>query len=356
LIGSGAVTAHDAWFASAKAVPIERELDRRGVTLKRQGQERVGPCPRCGGKDRFSTNVNKNIWNCRGCAKGGDVIALVQHLDGTDFLGACETLTGEKRPNGGNGRAVEMPDGEALRALAEQQEQHAGEREQREEQERQERAKQRDKARYLWRVSQPAGGTIVETYLRSRGISMPIPATIRYLPPRTPEHQPAMITVYGIPAEPEPGFLAIDETVITAVHLTLLKPDGSSKADADPNKLTIGSPAGRPLVVAPMNDLMGLAICEGIEDALSVHQATALGAWAAGSASYMPKLVAAIKHLAGREEDTSPDCITVLADADQAGRRNGCALRNALLGLSKKLAAISSLPEHFEVLVKELAT
>jgi hypothetical protein len=140
------------------------------------------------------------------------------------------------------------------------------------------------------------------------------------------------------------------------VHLTLLKPDGSSKADADPNKLTIGSPAGRPLVLAPMNDLMGLAICEGIEDALSVHQATALGAWAAGSASYMPKLVAAIKHLACREEDASPDCITVLADADEAGRRNGCALRSALLGLSKKLAAISLLPEHFEVLVKELAT
>jgi hypothetical protein len=351
------MTAHDAWVASAKAGSIERELDRRGITLKRCGAERVGSCPRCGGKDRFSTNVNKNIWNCRGCAKGGDVIALVQHLDGADFLGACETLTGEKRPNGGNGRGIKMPDGEVLRALAERQEQHAREQEQREEQERQERAKQRDKARYLWRVSEPAGGTIVETYLRSRGIAVPPPASIRYLPARD-EHHPAMITCYGIPDEPEPGVLEISESVITAAHLTLLKPDGSGKADADLNKLTIGSPAGRPLVLSPMNDLMGLAVTEGIEDALSVHQATGLGSWAAGSAGYMPQLVAAIEHLARRDEDASPDCITVFADSDDGGRRGARDLTDALRALSKKLAAACDPPtaEHFQVILKELAT
>ena len=50
-----------------------------------------------------------------------------------------------------------------------------------------------------------------------------------------------------------------------------------SKADVDPAKITIGSPTGAPLVLAPMNDLLGLAITEGIEDAISVHQETGLG-------------------------------------------------------------------------------
>jgi hypothetical protein len=40
-----------------------------------------------------------------------------------------------------------------------------------------------------------------------------------------------------------------------------------------------------------VTDLMGkLAITEGIEDAISVHQEAGLGAWAAGSWSFMPAL------------------------------------------------------------------
>jgi hypothetical protein len=75
--------------------------------------ERVGACPKCGGEDRFSINTKKQVWHCRGCDKGGDVVELVRHLDGADFKEACRTLTGEtppsKRGNGRNGR-VESAD------------------------------------------------------------------------------------------------------------------------------------------------------------------------------------------------------------------------------------------------------
>jgi DNA primase len=37
-----------------------------------------------GGYDRFSINPKEQVWNCRGCAKGGDAISLVAHLDGLD--------------------------------------------------------------------------------------------------------------------------------------------------------------------------------------------------------------------------------------------------------------------------------
>jgi hypothetical protein len=102
----------DDWIAKARAVPIEQEVGRRGIKLRGR-VERVGACPVCGGDDRFSINTKKRVWNCRGCDRGGDVIALVQHLDGVDFKGACAILNGEssRKPNGGNGaeRVTEKP-------------------------------------------------------------------------------------------------------------------------------------------------------------------------------------------------------------------------------------------------------
>jgi DNA primase len=89
----------DAWVAKARSMRIEREIERRGIKLERMGNELIGPCPKCGGVDRFAANLKKQVWNCRQGEKGGDVIALVMHLDNSDFSAACETLAGPK-PSG----------------------------------------------------------------------------------------------------------------------------------------------------------------------------------------------------------------------------------------------------------------
>jgi CHC2 zinc finger len=81
-------------MAEARSVRIEDEIARRGIRLQGRGSERVGPCPDCGGHDRFSINIKKQLWNCRGCGYGGDVIALVRHLDGLSFGEAVRLLTG----------------------------------------------------------------------------------------------------------------------------------------------------------------------------------------------------------------------------------------------------------------------
>jgi phage/plasmid primase-like uncharacterized protein len=73
----------------AKAVQIEAEIARRGIRLKGKGAERYGPCPVCGGRDRFSINTRKQVFNCRGCGKGGDVLDLVQHIDQDRGASAC---------------------------------------------------------------------------------------------------------------------------------------------------------------------------------------------------------------------------------------------------------------------------
>jgi hypothetical protein len=85
----------------ARAVRIEDEIARRGIKLKKSAKHELeGPCPVCSGTDRFSINTAKQVWNCRGCGKGGDVIDLVMRLDGSQFNDAVETLTGSPKPKG----------------------------------------------------------------------------------------------------------------------------------------------------------------------------------------------------------------------------------------------------------------
>jgi putative DNA primase/helicase len=88
----------DDWKNKAAGVRLEEVSRQRGWSLKRQGAELAGPCPRCGGDDRFSINPSKQLWNCRHCQVGGSVVDLVKHVDGCDFIAACETLAREPPP------------------------------------------------------------------------------------------------------------------------------------------------------------------------------------------------------------------------------------------------------------------
>jgi Protein of unknown function (DUF3631)/CHC2 zinc finger len=97
----GETAVYQEWVARARKVLIESEVERRGVKLRGNGHDRCGPCPKCGGDDRFSINTAKQVFNCRGCGTGGDVIKLVEHLDGFDFNAACIVLTGKPPPKVG---------------------------------------------------------------------------------------------------------------------------------------------------------------------------------------------------------------------------------------------------------------
>ena len=79
-------------MSTAGCTDILAEAIRRGAKLRRYGQEYIGPCPRCGGRDRFSINVQKQIFFCRQGGVGGDVVDLVRYLDGVDYRGALILL------------------------------------------------------------------------------------------------------------------------------------------------------------------------------------------------------------------------------------------------------------------------
>lgn len=175
-------------------------------------------------------------------------------------------------------------------------------------------AKRREVVRWLWSKSEPAG-SIVKAYFRSRKIEMePWPQVIRFLPASPPKHPfPAMIVPFGVPDEPTPGTYVMPPERIQGLHLTYLKPDGSGKAPVDPNRRMIGSPKGSPLALIPPNDGLGLLIGEGIETVISGHMDTGLGAWAAGSAPFLPFLADAVPAFI--------ECVTIAREKDAAGQR-----------------------------------
>ena len=108
------------------------------------------------------------------------------------------------------------------------------------------------RAKHLWTCRKAARGTVVERYLKSRGISI-VPDGIGYLEPGAYQY-PAMIAAFGDTKEPR------------GIHLTFLKQDGSGKTDTDRAKIMLGPSCSFPIVVAEPNDLLGLAITEGIEE------------------------------------------------------------------------------------------
>ncbi len=175
-----------------------------------------------------------------------------------------------------------------------------------------------EKAKWLWSKRQPIAGSIAETYQRSaRCYTGPLPLTLGFLPERG-RHPPAQIAAFGIPEEIEPGVLTICDDALRGVHITRLAPDGLSKAGTDVDKIMLGSSIGSPVVLASVNDLLGLVITEGIENALSVHEATGLGAWAAGSASRLPALAQAVPGYV--------EVVTIVVDDDYAGWKNSAEL------------------------------
>jgi hypothetical protein len=87
------------WIDRARDVSIESVLAQRGHLSKLKGKKsKHGPCPICGGTDRFFVNLHKQTFCCRVCPKPTfkrrGAISLTMWLDGTSFLVAVEALAG----------------------------------------------------------------------------------------------------------------------------------------------------------------------------------------------------------------------------------------------------------------------
>jgi putative DNA primase/helicase len=162
----------------------------------------------------------------------------------------------------------------------------------------------------LWREARPAKGTLVETYLASRGLGLPsgliggTEDSLRFHPecPRGEARLPAMLGLMrGIVTDRPVG-----------VHRTFLRDDGLAKAAVEPNKMMLGRSKGAVLKLSPDQDVtLGLGLTEGIEDGLAVLNSGFAPVWVCLSAGGLMNFPV----LGGIET------LTVFSDNDSAGAR-----------------------------------
>lgn len=170
--------AKDDWIDRARRADVWAVLGRVSKVgkLKLRGGKAVGPCPACGGTDRFSVDRHKNVFFCRRSGKGGDAIALVQYLEGADFLGAVEIITGEAPPDGAS-NVKHDPELLAARCLERDREDEKRSRDASDF-----RQKEIDRAAKIWREGAEVSGSAVERYLTLRGLVAPAGARLRCHP------------------------------------------------------------------------------------------------------------------------------------------------------------------------------
>jgi hypothetical protein len=161
-------------------------------------------------------------------------------------------------------------------------------------------AKRTEAALRIWRATVPADGTMVETYLRSRGIVMSVPARLRFHAAiKHPQGQlwSAMVALVTRGEDDKP----------LAIHRTFLAGDGGGKAPVNPQKMMLGPCRGGVARLGAPGDV--LMVGEGIETCLGAMQTTGHAAWAALSTS----------GLRGLDLPRDARDVIVLADGDDPG-------------------------------------
>jgi phage/plasmid primase-like uncharacterized protein len=296
---------------------ILRVAQRLGAKLKKcnkGGKAWAGPCPRCGGTDRFAISVTKQLFNCRGAGVGGDVIDMVKYLQGTTYLGAIKILTGDipHAPRAVGADAIEDRKPSQL-------------------------------AIELFHEAEDLAGTPAAVYLAARGIPIDklpdrIGEALRWHPSCVwgSERRGAMLGLFTDALTGEP----------MSVHRTAISQGGQKVARA-----YLGPKAG--CVIRLWPDIgQTLIIGEGVETVLSAATFSYRGepltpAWAAGDAG----------NLAGFPVIKGVERLVVLVDRDANGRgqeaAGECAHRWRAAG-RKVVRLIPRKGKDFNDLVKEI--
>lgn len=219
---------------------------------------RHGPCPMCGGRDRFrfDNKDGKGTWFCSGSCGAGDGMKLLLLKTGLDFGAAAKQI----REHIG-----EFTDAAPKREA--------------------DPAAVRREMEALWSSSAPiTGADDGGRYFSARGLQGPYPRDLRFC---------SSTRVIGHPSR---GFLPAivalvrdPEGRVVNIHRTYLENGSKAKMD-DPRRLFPGKlPPGSAIRLGDHGGRLGVA--EGIETSLAVTRDFGIACWATLNSTMMEKFV-----------------------------------------------------------------
>jgi len=238
-------------------------------------RDRHGPCPLCGGTDRFrfDNKDGRGTYICSGCG-AGDGMKLAMAFTGKPFADVAaqiDAILGNVKPDAAPRPA--MTDDQRRTAL-----------------------------RAVWSETRPVQtGDLVDRYLTTRGVSEHVyPSSLRFGPALRDGQggiRPCMVALVGVHGER-----------LVSIHRTFLKADGSGKAEmATPRKMMPGElPDGACVQLSGWTGHGPIGIAEGIETAMSASALFNIPVWAALNSTMLAKWVPPV----GAEE------LAIFADND----------------------------------------
>ncbi len=277
----------------------------RWVKLRKAGHELVGLCPFHGeNSPSFRVNDSKGLYHCFGCGASGDIIDFVRAAESVDFIGAVRWLTGDE---------VLTPIDPTWRANQARIE-------------RAERSAAILAAQAQWHEARSIVGTPAEKYLHSRGITGPMPPSIRFR--RVPLWRDKTT---GKDGRPFPALIAACQDVrgkVVGVQRVYLTEDGQKARMANP-KLSLGQVRGGAVRLGPV--ARTIILCEGPEDGLTLRQRFPdASVWVALGTGNLPFV----------ELADAVETVTIAGDNNAAGRAAVAAGAEAFAARGREVRAI----------------
>lgn len=239
-----------------------------GIQFRRAGRELVALSPfKAERTPSFYVDPRKGSWYCFASGQGGDVLTFAERMLGNDFPAALDWC----RSRAGLAPATVAGPAKVAASIV------APSRAELEAEDRAAKAAKVADADAIWRQTLPGPGSLVETYLRARGVDCDALARLygSSVPPSLRFHPALRYRWDGVDhVGPAMVGLVVDRRgAPTGIHRTWLAADGSGKARLPKPKLTLGMIFGSAGWLTPKSRVAVSG--EGYETTLSVAGALA---------------------------------------------------------------------------------
>ncbi|WP_076071754.1 CHC2 zinc finger domain-containing protein [Sphingomonas montana] len=238
-------------IGDAKGRHLLSEIIGRKTALKKRGpREMVGLCPFHVEKSpSFEVNDDKGTYHCWGCGAVGDAMTFLMKAEGLSFRDALQSLAGDTFPvisdENRTRRKQEAAATTARRIRAGQD---------------------------CWRRAVPSEGTAAEAYIRYRGITAPLPDTVRFAELDYRDQETGTVIASRVPVM----VCALQDASgsVVGVQRIYLAQDGRGKLDVPKPKMSLGIIVGSAFRATghDLGSATQVIGCEGPEDGLTLAQ------------------------------------------------------------------------------------